>query len=242
MLARVLFLSRTHRSRSPLFSTAPSLNKDPWPLPNTPEHLASTTTTTTPQDDARLPTRLPRIDESLPALRARLVYQSRKRGTLESDLLLSTFARENLDSMSVEELREYDYVRHTHFLSHTRACAHVAFSLTITPLATRPSLTHSFLSFSKRAHNAASGRTRLGHLLLVDRKAARSGSLGILRRPRQTRHARQKRGQSRPQHACAPVGRTLGVHCADENLRQRFDTLHGWTADPKKKSMIKTFF
>ncbi|KIJ36694.1 hypothetical protein M422DRAFT_61099 [Sphaerobolus stellatus SS14] len=41
-------------------------------------------------------------------LKARLVYQSRKRGTLETDLLLSTFAGENLDSMSVEEMREFD--------------------------------------------------------------------------------------------------------------------------------------
>ena len=44
-------------------------------------------------------------------MRARLVYQSRKRGTLESDLLLSTFARERLGGMSEEELREFDKVR-----------------------------------------------------------------------------------------------------------------------------------
>jgi len=43
-------------------------------------------------------------------MRARLTYQSRKRGTLESDLLLSTFARDHLHSMSTEELREYDKV------------------------------------------------------------------------------------------------------------------------------------
>jgi len=41
-------------------------------------------------------------------MRARLVYQSRKRGTLESDLLLSTFARDHLGSMDEAELREYD--------------------------------------------------------------------------------------------------------------------------------------
>jgi succinate dehydrogenase assembly factor 2 len=40
-----------------------------------------------------------------------LVYQSRKRGTLESDLLLSTFARDNLKFMSETELKEYDKVR-----------------------------------------------------------------------------------------------------------------------------------
>jgi succinate dehydrogenase assembly factor 2 len=44
-------------------------------------------------------------------MRARLMYQSRKRGTLESDLLLSTFARDVLAGMGEEELREYDKVR-----------------------------------------------------------------------------------------------------------------------------------
>jgi len=43
-------------------------------------------------------------------LRARLVYQSRKHGTLESDLLLSTFAKDQLATMSLEEMREYDQV------------------------------------------------------------------------------------------------------------------------------------
>ena len=36
------------------------------------------------------------------------IDQSRKRGTLESDLLLSTFADARLESMNAEELREYD--------------------------------------------------------------------------------------------------------------------------------------
>ena len=44
-------------------------------------------------------------------MRARLVYQSRKRGTLESDLLLSTFAKEQLPKMSEAELHEFDKVR-----------------------------------------------------------------------------------------------------------------------------------
>jgi succinate dehydrogenase assembly factor 2 len=41
-------------------------------------------------------------------MRARLVYQSRKRGTLESDLLLSTFARDALAGMEEQDLKEYD--------------------------------------------------------------------------------------------------------------------------------------
>lgn len=83
--------------------TTPS---DPWPLPHTPQHLSSTLTPSTGNQIQPLP----RPNEKQETLRARLVYQSRKRGTLESDLLLSTFAKEYLDSMDLEELREYDKV------------------------------------------------------------------------------------------------------------------------------------
>ncbi|KAJ4473060.1 mitochondrial protein [Lentinula aciculospora] len=77
---------------------------DPWPLPGSPEHIASTET---PSDEARIKP-LERPNETLETLRARLVYQSRKRGTLESDLLLATFARDNLKIMSEDELKQYD--------------------------------------------------------------------------------------------------------------------------------------
>ncbi|KAI6116249.1 mitochondrial protein [Pisolithus sp. B1] len=68
--------------------------KDPWPLPHTPQHIASTVT----PSNVAPPQPIPRPNESIDTMRARLVYQSRKRGTLESDLLLSTFA----------QLSEYD--------------------------------------------------------------------------------------------------------------------------------------
>ncbi|TFK67733.1 DUF339-domain-containing protein [Pluteus cervinus] len=90
-------------ARRLLWTTVPR-HKDPWPLPNTPEHMASTTT---PSDVPPLQP-LPRPNETLETLRARLIYQSRKRGTLESDLLLSTFARDHLQSMTEAELKEYD--------------------------------------------------------------------------------------------------------------------------------------
>ncbi|EGO03769.1 hypothetical protein SERLA73DRAFT_69598 [Serpula lacrymans var. lacrymans S7.3] len=86
-----------------LATSSPRL-KDPWPLPHTPEHLASTTTPTSVPP----PTPLPRPNEIPSTLRARLLYQSRKRGTLESDLLLSTFARDHLAAMDEAELKEYD--------------------------------------------------------------------------------------------------------------------------------------
>lgn len=76
-------------------------------MPHTPEHIAKTTT---PEDARPIPP-LPRPNEAVETLRARLVYQSRKRGTLESDLLLSTFARDFLSEMTHEEMKEYDKVR-----------------------------------------------------------------------------------------------------------------------------------
>ncbi|KAK0720595.1 Flavinator of succinate dehydrogenase-domain-containing protein [Lasiosphaeris hirsuta] len=51
---------------------------------------------------------LRRVGESPSTMRARLLYQSRKRGTLESDLLLSTFAAQNLASMRPAQLVQYD--------------------------------------------------------------------------------------------------------------------------------------
>lgn len=56
------------------------------------------------------PIPVPRHDESLDTLRARLTYQTRKRGTLESDLIMSTFAKEHLHSLTREELVELDKV------------------------------------------------------------------------------------------------------------------------------------
>lgn len=51
---------------------------------------------------------LRRTGESDATTRARLLYQSRKRGTLESDLLLSTFAEAWLGRMSRSQLDQYD--------------------------------------------------------------------------------------------------------------------------------------
>ncbi|KAI3397230.1 hypothetical protein diail_11109 [Diaporthe ilicicola] len=51
---------------------------------------------------------LRRTGEDAETMRARLTYQSRKRGTLESDLLLSTFAAAYLPRMTPEQMRQYD--------------------------------------------------------------------------------------------------------------------------------------
>ena len=101
------FLTRSSRQLNAFkFSTTISQRRDPWLLPNTPEHEVKT------RSDPNIPQLppIPRPDESVETMRARLVYQSRKRGTLESDLILSTFAQQNLGSMQEAELKEYDRV------------------------------------------------------------------------------------------------------------------------------------
>uniref|UniRef100_A0A8D0HV14 Succinate dehydrogenase assembly factor 2, mitochondrial n=1 Tax=Sphenodon punctatus TaxID=8508 RepID=A0A8D0HV14_SPHPU len=55
-----------------------------------------------------LPPWQPRPDEPLQTKRARLVYESRKRGMLENCLLLSLFAKENLSQMNEQQLNLYD--------------------------------------------------------------------------------------------------------------------------------------
>ncbi|WFD24853.1 Succinate dehydrogenase assembly factor 2 mitochondrial [Malassezia equina] len=49
-----------------------------------------------------------RTEEGRPRMLARLQYQCRKRGTLETDLILSTFAQKELAQLSDDELHELD--------------------------------------------------------------------------------------------------------------------------------------
>lgn len=100
MLSVMRLTRQNIRSICRTFST----HSDPWLLPHTPEHMKSTETSS----DRPNPAPLTRNNESVETLRARLVYQSRKRGTLENDLLLSTFAQERLNQMEHHELEEYD--------------------------------------------------------------------------------------------------------------------------------------
>jgi succinate dehydrogenase assembly factor 2 len=100
----------------------PSMADDPYPLPLaslhvTPEQDRSGATAREPDVDLSdpnlpFPDPLPREGESIENLRARLLYQTRKRGTLESDLLMSTFGQEHMPSMSEAELKEFDKVCH----------------------------------------------------------------------------------------------------------------------------------
>lgn len=102
---RMLF-GRSLRPMHRLFSTTPYRRADPWPLPHTKQHMEATSI----PPNIPKPIPIPRHNESLETLRARLTYQTRKRGTLESDLIMSTFAKEQLHSLTREELLELDQV------------------------------------------------------------------------------------------------------------------------------------
>jgi len=95
----------------PLSTTSRRL-ADPFKLPLSDPALAagSQTDSLTAEEEWPLPQPLDRTGEDEQSLRARLVYQTRKRGTLETDLLLSTFGRDFLPTMSVEEMKQFDKV------------------------------------------------------------------------------------------------------------------------------------
>ncbi|XP_057669500.1 succinate dehydrogenase assembly factor 2-A, mitochondrial-like [Diorhabda carinulata] len=71
--------------------------------------LSSSTQCVDPPDDLFTIPRPPsRENEPIEQRRARLVYQSRKRGMLENDLLLSTFVAKYLKSFDETQLEKYD--------------------------------------------------------------------------------------------------------------------------------------
>ena len=63
-----------------------------------------------PQSFTRIPIpkRVERPNETVEEMRRRLLYQSRKRGILEADLLLSTFFNKYKDQLTSDQLRVYD--------------------------------------------------------------------------------------------------------------------------------------
>jgi len=65
-------------------------------------HVASTNL------EAQIPAYEEKQNEPVSQKRARLLYQSRKRGMLENCLLLSTFASKHLKNFSENELKMYD--------------------------------------------------------------------------------------------------------------------------------------
>lgn len=101
--------------------TTPIARADPFPLPLSREMIEANKLRN-PQDVVEewgMPTPIDRTGETPQALRARLIYQTRKRGVLEADLLLSTFARDQLPAMDVAQMQEFDKVS----LGDERTCS-----------------------------------------------------------------------------------------------------------------------
>ncbi|EGD73432.1 hypothetical protein PTSG_05135 [Salpingoeca rosetta] len=60
------------------------------------------------------PSKQDRSNETTDHKRARLLYQSRKRGIKEMDLILATYADQYLDTMTEQQLEEYDSILNDH--------------------------------------------------------------------------------------------------------------------------------
>ncbi|CAO1632881.1 unnamed protein product [Sympodiomycopsis kandeliae] len=89
----------------------PSTSSDPFPLPFSSSINLSSASQSDQLEDYGAPIRVPGREngnETRETRIRRLIYQTRKRGILETDLLMSTFANENLWNMSEEEIEEFD--------------------------------------------------------------------------------------------------------------------------------------
>jgi len=65
----------------------------------------------------------PHDDGDVASLRRALLYRSRQTGWLETDLIMGRWAAENLDKLSIDELKEYAKivkVIHIHALAHAK--------------------------------------------------------------------------------------------------------------------------
>lgn len=109
--------TNSDHKRHPIFSPSanvdskPSFGSDPYPIPlQSPLHHTRVPEKYTITESAQAePVKL---DEPIETLRARLVYQSRKRGIVEMELLLSTFIDGGkLEGWDLDQLRTYDRVR-----------------------------------------------------------------------------------------------------------------------------------
>jgi len=61
-------------------------------------------------NEPQIPTHIKIRHESIDVKRKRLLYQSRKRGILENDLILSTFADKYLNGFDKKQLELYDFI------------------------------------------------------------------------------------------------------------------------------------
>ena len=89
-----------------------SLVRQPWrrilPLKFSTTAVSYSNDGNLPPEQVMIPPYEEKTGEPLEQKRARLLYQSRKRGMLENGLLLSTFAAKYLKEMNEEQMKQYD--------------------------------------------------------------------------------------------------------------------------------------
>lgn len=108
MLKQSVFSRSTALSTSRFFSTSRYLaNKDFGETNLSPKVITQKSADGKEEKVVKIAP-IERKNEDIQKKRARLVYQSRKRGILETDLLLSKFAKLHLNNFNMEELDEYD--------------------------------------------------------------------------------------------------------------------------------------
>lgn len=112
---RLLTFASSSRVRALHVTRAVCAESDPFPLPFDPALLSQQQRPRHDQAEAEMAQwqaikPIERIGEDDNKMRARLVYQTRKRGMLENDLLLSTFAKNELPTMTRAQMEEFDKV------------------------------------------------------------------------------------------------------------------------------------
>lgn len=63
-----------------------------------------------PEETVQIPKYKPKDGESLETRKARLIYQARKRGILENDLLLGSFVAKYLPQMTEKQINDFDHL------------------------------------------------------------------------------------------------------------------------------------
>lgn len=106
--SRTLLATTRDTNPAGVFHKDDFVTQDPYPLKNRNEPYAASSGPIPMSEDLTPHEPIDRSGEKTETKRARLLWQSRKRGILETDLLLSTFAAKELQTMDVGTLELYD--------------------------------------------------------------------------------------------------------------------------------------
>lgn len=187
--------------------------QDPWPLKQPPPPPAPGPAHLYPSMAELLASPHPEGRDNEPAetLRKRLVYESRKRGILEMDLILATFAKERLPGMTEDQLREYDRVRLG--LGGGEGVCHWASGRA--GGLTESDRTGVGVHLLTKCHTllscAVPDERGLDYLLLDDRQGQGARAVGVVVGAQRTSQPRPQQGQDSSHHARTREPRRLAL-------------------------------